>query len=339
MLRIAVDAMGGDYAPGAIVTGAVESARHSKGAYEVVLVGDQRVIEKELKHHLLSSHLPISIVHASQQIEMEESPVMAIKKKPDSSISVATRLHKDGKVDAVVSAGNTGAVMASSLFTLNRIEGVSRPAIGTFMPHESGVCFLIDVGSNVDCKPQHLLQFGMMGSILVNHLLSTEKPTVGLLNIGEEDSKGNETAQQAHQLLSKSRLHFIGNVEGRDILRGKADVVVCDGFMGNVILKFGESMGRMISLTLKRKIGGNIFGNVGHMLLRPKFRKLVKLFDYQEYGGAPLLGVKGNCIICHGRSKQKAIKKAIDVAMKLINEKVTEHIEIEMKTMGVAFER
>lgn len=333
MMKIAVDAMGGDNAPREIVNGAIEAARRARDRYEVILVGDEKAVKKELKSHHFIKDLPISVVHASEKVEMDEAPATVLRKKPDSSIAVAVQLHKEGKVDAVVSAGNTGAVMAASLFILNRINGVKRPAIGSFMPHESGVGLMIDVGSNVDCKPLHLMQFGLMGSIFMTHIMNINKPRVGLLNIGEEESKGNEVIQEAYRLLSNSSLNFIGNIEGRGVMRGEADVIVCDGFIGNIVLKFGESLARMIALTLKRKIGGNIAGNIGAYLIRPKFRKLLKIFDYQEYGGAPLLGVKGNCIICHGRSNNRAIRNAVEEACKMIQEKVSYQIETQIKKM------
>ncbi|MCK5145171.1 phosphate acyltransferase PlsX [bacterium] len=333
MLKIALDAMGGDKAPGAIVSGGVEAARHSNGRYEVVLVGDKKIIEEELNHHHFIKDLDLSIVHASQAVGMGESPSHALRRKPDSSIAVAIRLHKEGKVDAVVSAGNTGAVMASALFSLRPIEGVLRPAIGTFMPHENGVCLILDVGSNVDCKAQHLYQFGIMGSIFMNHLIGIESPEVGLLNIGEEEKKGNEAVQKAYQLLKNSSLNFKGNIEGRDILAGGADVIVCDGFNGNVLLKFGESLARMVSTTMKRTIRGNLPGAIGMYLIRPSLRKLFKLFDYQEYGGAPLLGVRGTCIISHGSSSAKAIRNAVEEAWKMVTSKVSEHIEEQIKEM------
>jgi glycerol-3-phosphate acyltransferase PlsX len=339
IIRIAVDAMGGDNAPEAIVSGVIEAARLSEGRYEIILVGDKSIINDTLERHHFIKGLPITLVHASQKVEMDESPAMAMRKKPDSSIAVATRLHSEGKVDGVVSAGNTGAIMAAAFFLLNRIEGVLRPAIGSFLPHEGGVCFVIDVGTNVDCKPDHLLQFGIMGSIYINHVLGIEKPRVGLLNIGEEESKGNEVSQVAYKLFKEGKFNFIGNIEGRDIMRGNADVIVCDGFMGNVIIKFGESLTRMIPISLKRKIGSNILGTVGHFLIRPKFRKLLKLFDYQEYGGAPLLGVKGNCIIAHGNSTPSAIRRAIEEAWKMIKENVAGHIEKQIQIMkGEEFE-
>jgi phosphate acyltransferase len=333
MLKIAVDAMGGDKAPKEIVSGAIDAARKSHGRYEVVLVGDIEKIKEEMAHHHFIQDLPLSISHASQVIEMDEAPSTSMRKKPDSSISVATRLHKEGKVDAVVSAGNTGACMANALLQLKPIEGVQRPAIGSFLPHENGVCLLIDVGSNIDCKAIHLYQFGLMGSIFMNHIVGFDKPRVGILNVGEEETKGTGAVQQAYQMLKNSNLNFMGNIEGRDILRGKADVVVCDGFAGNVLLKFGESLARMMATSMKRTIRGNLPGAVGLYLMRPSLRRLFKLFDYQEYGGAPLLGVKGNFIISHGSSSARAMKNAIEEAWKMITSKVTQQIEASIQHM------
>jgi glycerol-3-phosphate acyltransferase PlsX len=335
MIRIAVDAMGGDNAPEEIVGGSIEAAKKSEGRYEVVLVGDRTLIEEEINRHHFIKDLPLSIEHASQKVEMHESPATSLRKKPDSSIAVAVRLHKEGKVDGIVSAGNTGAVMASALLLLRTIEGVQRPAIGSFMPHENGVCLLIDAGSNIDCKPEHYVQFGIMGSIFMNHIIGITSPKVGLLNVGEESSKGNEVVQQAYNLLENSNLNFKGNMEGRDILTGAADVVVCDGFVGNILLKFAESLARMISKTMKRTLRGNLPGAVGLYLIRPSLRKLYKLFDYQEYGGAPLLGVKGNCIIAHGSSSSRAIKNAIEEAWKMIQGRVTQHIQNQIRGMEV----
>ncbi|MBN1894146.1 phosphate acyltransferase PlsX [bacterium] len=333
MIRIAIDAMGGDRAPEAIVTGAVEAARLAQGRYEVVLVGDEKVVRHHLNQHHFIRNLPISIHHASEKVEMDEAPGQALKSKPDSSIIVSVRLHREGKVDAVVSAGNTGAVLGAALFTLKKVEGVLRPGLGSFLPTESGVCFVIDVGSNVDCKPEQLCQFGIMGSIFINHIMDVQKPRVGLLNIGEEPGKGNAAVQEAYKLLEKSPVHFIGNVEGRDVMAGVVDVVICDGFVGNVLIKFGESLTRMIPISLKRKIGSNIAGTVGHFLIRPKFANMLKLFDYQEYGGAPLLGVKGTCIVAHGRSTPRAIRTAVDEAWKMVKENVPQHIESQIQNM------
>ena len=333
MIRIAVDAMGGDLAPEAIVGGAVEAARKAKNRFEIILVGDTPIVNKELHRHFFIKDLPISVVHASQQVDMDEAPAQALKRKPDSSIAISIKLHKEGRVDAVVSAGNTGAVMAASLFLLRPIEGVMRPAVGALFPHVGGVSLLIDGGSNVDCKPVHLLQFGIMGSILMNHLFGLEKPKVGLLNIGEEPTKGNEAVLEAYGLLHQSQLNFIGNVEGRDIMRDKADVVVCDGFVGNVLIKFAGSLSKVLSSTLKRKIGSNIAGSIGHFLMKHKFRKLINVFDSQEYGGAPLLGVKGNVIIAHGNSTAYAMHNAIEAAYKLVMINVPQHIASQINTI------
>jgi len=333
MIKIAVDAMGGDKAPAAIVSGAIEAARKSQDRYEVVLVGDKDAILAEFDQHHFMKELPVSIVHASQQVGMGETPSTTLRKKPDSSIAVAIDLHKAKKVDAVVSAGNTGAVMATSLLKLRTIKGVQRPAIGSFMPHESGVCLVMDVGSNVDCKPNHLFQFGMMGSIFMENIMNVTNPVVGLLNIGEESSKGTDAVQQAYNLLEKSPLNFLGNIEGRDILTGSADVIICDGFVGNVLLKFGESLARMISTTMKRTIRGNLPGTLGMYLMRPSLRKLFKLFDYQEYGGAPLFGIKGNVIVSHGSSGPRAIKNAVEEAWKMVTSKVTQRIETQIQDL------
>jgi phosphate acyltransferase len=332
MIRIALDAMGGDRAPHDIVTGAVHSARQAKERFDVVLVGDETVIRRELDKHRFTKDLPISVVHASQQVDMDEAPAQALKHKPDSSIAVMMKLHKEGKVDGVVSAGNTGAMLAASLILLRPIEGVMRPAICAFLPRGRGdMTLLLDGGANVDCKPAHLLQFGVMGSILMHELFGIDRPRVGLLSVGEEPTKGNELVIEAHQLLSKAPVNFIGNVEGRDIMRDKADVVVCDGFTGNVLIKFAGSLSKVLSSTLKRKIGGNIVGSIGHFLMQHKLRKFVKVFDSQEYGGAPLLGVKGTVIIAHGRSTPYAITNAMEVAWKLIQHHVSQRIETQIQ--------
>jgi len=335
-MRIAVDAMGGDYAPAAVVLGGIEAAKIANGDFEIVLVGDQAQIEQELHRHFRTHNLRISIHHASEQIEMGEAPAAALKRKPDASINVAYRLQAKGEVDAVISAGNTGAAMASALLELGRIHGVKRPGIGSLLPNGSGAAMLIDVGANVDCKPQHLLQFGLMGSIYMNRILSIDRPRVALLSIGEERGKGNDAAVAAYDLLAESHLNFVGNVEGRDLLKDVADVVICDGFVGNIILKFAESIGGVFSFHMKRQIGKNIFRNLGAFLLKPTFTGLRKVFDYEEYGGAPLLGVNGVSIICHGGSRPKAIKNAVREAAKMIREGVNQIIRKEMQSLNGA---
>ncbi len=334
-MRIAVDAMGGDYAPASVVQGGLEAAKAAYGADEIVFVGDQAQIEQEISRHPLltrGENVRFSIHHASEKIEMCDVPTVALKKKKDASVLVAARLHQEGKVDAIVSAGHTGAAMAASLMELGRIRGVNRPGIGSLIPNGYGVTMLIDVGANVDCKPIHLVQFGVMGSIFMNRVLGMDKPKVALLSNGEERSKGTEVTREAYRMLEASRINFIGNVEGRDILKGSADVVVCDGFVGNVILKFAESLGGVFRHHIKRQIGKQIFRQIGAFLLQPTFTGLRKIFDYEEYGGAPLLGIDGVCIICHGGSTPKAIRNAIREAAKMVSEGVTQIIGHELQT-------
>jgi len=337
-MRIALDAMGGDYAPAAIVQGGLEAAKLAHGAYEIVFVGDKTQIEQEIGRHPLltrGENLRYSIYHASEKIEMCDVPTVALKKKKDASVLVAARLHREGRVDAVVSAGHTGAAMAASLMELGRIRGVNRPGIGSLIPNGYGVTLLIDVGANVDCKPIQLVQFGLMGSIFMNRVIGLESPKVALLSNGEERSKGTEVTREAYGLLeARENLNFVGNVEGRDILKGTADVVVCDGFVGNVILKFAESLGAVFRHHIKRQIGKRIFRQIGAFLLQPTFTGLRKIFDYEEYGGAPLLGINGVCIICHGGSTPKAIRNAIREAVKMVSEGVTQIIGQELQTQN-----
>lgn len=325
-MRIAVDAMGGDYAPQAIVRGVIEALRELKDIAQITLVGKEDIVREELSRYQTDG-LPIAIKPATEVIEMNESPTMAVKNKKDSSIVVALKALKEGEVDGFVSAGNTGAVMASSLMNLGRLEGVFRPAIATLIPTLEGASLLLDVGANVDCKPRHLLQFAIMGDVYAKYIMGNNNPKIGLLSIGEEDSKGNALTSHTFKLLKNSSLNFIGNVEGRDIINGKVDVVVCDGFIGNVVLKFGESLAQMIFNFLSRELSKNIRLKLGAYLCKPTFTKFKKLVDYSEYGGAPLLGIKGVCIICHGASSSKAVKNGIRVAGEFINHNVNLRIE------------
>lgn len=329
-MKIAIDAMGGDFAPQQNVSGAIAAARRLKGRFEIVLVGDKVQIQKELSRHFRTHDLALTIHHASEKVEMGESPAIALKHKKDSSIAVAMQLHKEGEVDAVVSAGNTGAVLAAALFHLRKIRGVNRPAIGSLLPNGRSATLLIDAGTNVDCKPRQLFEFGIMGSIFMSKLFNISNPRVGLINIGTEKGKGNEQVQQTYEYFENSKLNFIGNIEGGAILRDKADVVVCDGFVGNIILKFAESFNKVYSSNLRRRIGKRLQYNLGAYLLRPAFRRLKKTFDYAEYGGVPLLGVNGVVIICHGRSSPKAIQNAILEAEKIVLERVNDRIEKEL---------
>jgi len=329
-MRIAVDAMGGDHAPQSTVAGVIEALRELKGIAQITLVGRKDVIYNELSHYQTNG-LSIAVKDAKEVIEMHESPAMAVKTKKDSSIVVATKALKEGEVQAVVSAGNTGAVMASSLMNLGRLKGVLRPAIATLIPTLEGASILLDVGANVDCKPKHLLEFAIMGDVYARYLMGKTNPKIGLLSIGEEETKGNALTFEAFKLLNSSSLNFAGNVEGRDIINGKVDVVVCDGFVGNVILKFAESLAEMIFDFLKRELSKSFSLKLGACLAKPAFRKFKKLVDYSEYGGAPLLGINGVCIICHGASSAKAVKNGIRVACEFINNQVNLHIEERIK--------
>jgi len=305
VVKIALDAMGGDNAPHDVVHGGIEAARQSKDRFHVVLVGDQELIQKEIDRHFHSANLPISIVHASQKIEMGESPSVALKQKTDSSISVAVRLHAENKVDAFISAGNTGAVMAASLFGLKRIPGIRRPAIGSPLPTEKGEhTFLIDAGANADCRAEDLMQFAVMGSIYMSHVYGISNPTVGLVSNGSEAKKGNELTLKAHELLKKSPVNFVGNI----------------------ILKVAESLHPLMKTSIKRLIHKDLFAILGASLMKPTFKNMKKLFDYEEYGGAPLLGVNGYTIIAHGKSTPRAIKNSVLAAYKVISEKVNNHI-------------
>lgn len=335
MLKIALDAMGGDHAPHDVVHGGIEAARLSKGRFEVVLVGDETAVTREVSRHFRTHDLPLSIVHASQAVGMDEQPSVVFKQKKDSSIAVAVRLHKENEVNAVVSAGNTGAAMATALLELHRVKGIRRPAIGSILPTEFGRTLVIDVGANVDSRPLDLAQFGIMGSIFYSHLFAEQKPRVGLLSIGREQSKGNEITLKAFELLSKSPINFTGNVEGGDILKGEAHVVVCDGFIGNIVLKFAESLHGLFKANLRRLVRKYLFSQIGAVLMKPTFDGIRKAFDYQEYGGAPLLGVQGCCIIAHGRSTPRAIKNAILAAHKTLVERVNEHIQDQMASLSL----
>jgi glycerol-3-phosphate acyltransferase PlsX len=331
-MRIAIDAMGGDFAPQAIVEGAYLYQKETNVSNEIVLIGNRLLIEEKLNIHKNWQEKKISIVHTEEKIEMNESPTEALKKKKNSSMLLGINLHKQKEVNAFVSAGNTGAQMAASLIQLGRIPGVARPAIGAFLPSEKGMVFLIDVGANVDCKPIHLYQFGVMAEIFVEHIFTHSNLLIGLLNIGEEEKKGNEVSQAAYHLLKNDLKGFIGNIEGRDILKGPVDIIICDGFVGNIVLKFAESVMGVLSKSIKRNLGSNLFINLGALLVKPAFSEIKKRYDYQEYGGVPLLGVNGISIICHGNSSAKAIKNAIHVAQKMGMEKVNEQIIEAFKT-------
>ena len=334
-MRIVIDAMGGDNAPSVNVQGAVAAARDYN--IEMVLVGNEDSIKKELSTHDTYG-LPISIVHASEIIGMHESPAQACKQKPNSSIMVATRLVKEQKADGLVSAGNSGAVMASALMLLGRLRGVNRPAIASLIPTVKDISIIIDAGANIDCKPKNLFQFAIMGDVFVKYIFNKTSPAIGLLNIGEEETKGNELTQDTFKLLKNSQLNFVGNIEGRDVTKGDADVIICDGFIGNILLKFAEGLAFTIVDILKKELSKSIVNKIlllsGLVGIKRSLRNLHKKIDYAEYGGAPLLGINGVCIIAHGISNARAIKNAIKVASELVDKKINEHLSLELKMLN-----
>lgn len=332
---IGVDAMGGDLAPRVVIQGALEALGEPGASFDVALVGDEREIFAEADRLGVRDRLP-RVIHAAEVIEMAESAAQSVRKKRDSSISVAARLHKSGETDALVSAGNTGAVVAAALLEIGRIAQIHRPAIATVLPTPQGNVVILDVGATSDCKPSHLYQFAVMGSIYARLVLGIERPRVGLLNIGEEAEKGSELYYEAHQLLKRSPIHFVGNVEGKDIILGTADVVVCDGFVGNVLLKFAESVIPSLSTMIKDEISAHPLSMTAGLLLKPAFRRLKRRLDYAEVGGAPLLGVDGTCIIGHGRSNPRAIKNAIKVAARCAEARVADSIRQELERLTPA---
>lgn len=329
-MKIAVDAMGGDYAPKEIIKGALLALELNKDI-QIVLVGNEERINELMPNGFDKSR--VSIVHCSEIIGMDEHPAIAYRKKKDASISVATRLVKENKADAVVSAGSTGAQMVAGLFGLGRIEGVDRPAIGTVFPTLKGPKLLLDAGANADCKPENLVQFARMGKVYTEKVLGISDPQIALVSIGEEPTKGNELTIKAHELLKAAEgLSFKGNIEGRDILSGKADVMVCDGFVGNTILKVIEGTAMTFFSLMKEELGKNIKSKIGAVLLMPALKGLKGRLDYSEYGGAPLLGVKGVSIICHGSSKALAIKNAVRVAAECVENGFVEGIKDSIQT-------
>jgi phosphate acyltransferase len=328
MPRIAVDAMGTDTAPAPEVEGAILAARARQA--EVLLVGPQDTLKRELARRE-ATRLPIEIVHASETVTMDDAAAKSFRRKRDSSVRVTARLVRDGQADGMVSAGNTGAVMATAKIVLGALEGVDRPALAAVFPTSKGrAAVLLDVGANVDCKGQHLEQFAVMGEIYYRVIFGSERPRVGLLSIGSEDHKGNELTRETFARLKQLPLHFVGNVEGRDLYNGRVDVIVCDGFIGNVALKISEGLVEAVSSLLKDSLSGTLSSKVGYVLSRKAFRQFKKRVDYSEYGGAPLLGVRGVCLIAHGSSNANAIKNAVRVAAEFVEGRVNAKIEREL---------
>ncbi|RMF45006.1 MAG: phosphate acyltransferase PlsX [Deltaproteobacteria bacterium] len=326
-VTVAVDAMGGDHAPAVEVAGAVAACR--QWGIDIVLVGDQERLRAELGKHEVSG-LGVSVHHASEVVGMHDSASDAVRKKKDSSIRVAFDLVKQGRAHAVVSAGNSGATMAAGMFVLKRVRGIERPAIAAIMPNLVNETMVLDAGGNVDCRPRHLARFGLMGAVYSHKVLGKERPRIGLLSNGEEESKGNELTRETHALLRQSVIDlfdYVGYVEGRDIYNGSVDVVVCDGFVGNVVLKTSEGLAEALASMLRREMSGSLLAKVGYLFARPAFKRFRRKIDYAEYGGAPLLGIAGTGMICHGGSNEKAIANAIRLAAEYIRKNVNQTLE------------
>lgn len=332
MTTIAVDAMGGDHAPRAEVEGSVQAARQL--GVRVILVGREDELRHELHRHSTRG-LPIEIVHAAERVSMEDAAARSFRRKRDSSIHVAARLVRDGQADGVVSAGNTGAVVTIARFLLGSLPSVDRPALAGVFPTSKGTpAVILDIGANVDSKPHHLEQFAVMGEVYYRLMFGVERPRIGLLSIGEEAHKGNELVRETHARLKHLPLNFIGNVEGRDAYNGRVHVVVCDGFIGNVVLKISEGLADTLMHLLKEALSSTLSSKVGYVLSRRAYRDFKKRIDYSEYGGALLLGVKGVSIICHGSSNANAFKNAIRVAAEFSRNRINEKIEKELTTVA-----
>ncbi|MEY2413171.1 MAG: phosphate acyltransferase [Acidobacteriaceae bacterium] len=331
---IALDAMGSERAPKPEIEGSIQAVRHH--GVEVILVGPEPAIRAELARHPAATGLPISIVHASEVITMEDKAVQAVRAKRDSSMRVGLRLVRDGRAAGFVTAGNTGAAMAAAKMVLGAIPGVDRPALAAVFPTALGTAAsLLDVGANVDCKPHNLEQFAVMGEIYFRSMFGTARPRVGLLSIGEEETKGNELTREAFQLLKRLPINFVGNVEGRDLYNGEVDVIVADGFVGNVALKISEGVAHLVRNTLKETLRATITRQVGYLLSRSAFSDFKKRLDHTEYGGAPLLGIKGICFITHGSSNANAIKNAIRVAAEFSEHNINDAIEKQLAKIEV----
>ena len=329
-MKIALDAMGGDFGPRNLVGGAVLALRKYRRIGKLFLVGDSKQIEAELKKQRCNDSR-VEIVHASQVVDMSDRAVEAVRRKKDSSVSRAVDLVKHGQADAIVSAGHTGAAVAASKIKLRTLPGIDRPGIAAVLPTETNVFVLIDAGANIDARPEHLFQYATMGSVYSSHVLGYKNPTVGLISLGEEDVKGNEMTKEVFKMLKKSSLNFVGNIEGRHLFEDPVEVVVCDGFVGNVILKTCESISVAIFQWLKHELSRTPMRKLGAFLARESFRTIKDKTNYEEYGGSPLLGVNGICIIAHGSSTPLAVKNALRVAAESIEHQVNPHIIEEVQ--------
>ncbi|MEA1939512.1 MAG: phosphate acyltransferase PlsX [Candidatus Caldatribacteriota bacterium] len=323
-MKIAIDAMGGDYAPEEIIKGVVLASDQKD--FEIIVLGKESEIKNELNKYDFRKN-SISIIDCKETIDAGELPLNAVKTKKDSTILVGMKLIKDKKVDAFISAGNSGAMMAAALLQLGCISKLRRPAIATVLPSLKGKVVILDVGANVDCKPEHLLQFANIGTKYAKYILKNNNPNVGLLNIGEEENKGNKFSQNAYKILKGSNINFHGNVEGKDVFKGKVDVVVCDGFTGNVLIKLSEGLAKMLFKEINDKIVDKLPKNMEMNKFRKSFMDIVKSTDYTEIGGLPLLGIDGLCFVCHGRSKAKTIKNAIFNAVNFVHSDILNHLK------------
>jgi len=332
VIRIAVDAMGGDHAPHEVVKGALQAAAAERDC-EIILVGQEEVVRKEIDAISPKTPRNVSIVDAREVVTMEDKPIAPLRTKRNSSIRICADMVKEGKADAMVSAGQTGATWTSARMRLGMIEGIERPALAQVMPRHLGTTLLLDVGANVHAKPEHLREFAVMGHSFSQVILGVKEPRVGLLSIGEEEGKGNDLTKETFRVLKESGLNFIGNAEGRDIFNGHADVIVCDGFVGNVVLKASESLSEMVWTSLRYELSRNVVRKTVGGLVKPFLSNLKKRMDWREYGGAPLLGVKGGCIVCHGRSNAKAIKNAIRVAHEFVENRIDSRIQEKVNEM------
>jgi glycerol-3-phosphate acyltransferase PlsX len=326
-MKIGVDAMGSDHAPKAEVEGAVQVVQEL--GHDVVLVGDETIIKDELKKYKWPSG-KISVVHAPERIAMHEAAAISVRRKRHSSIVVGLELVKNKETDGFVSAGNTGAVVCAAVISLRLLTGIERPGIAVVYPTLTGIAVIIDVGANISPEPIHILQYGIMADAYCKYILHKANPTVGLINVGEGKSKGTELVKEAHILLSESKLNFVGNIEGREVHSGKVDIVLCDGFTGNIIVKISETVADTILKALKQEIKSNFLATLGAILITPAFKKIKKNLDPSDHGGAPLLGIDGTCIISHGSSDARAIKNAVKVAAEFTRQELNKHISEEL---------
>ena len=327
-MRIAIDAMGGDEAPRIIIDGALVAARHFQ--LSLLLVGSRDVIQRELSRHPGAASLDVQILDTPERIEMAEAAAAALRRKPRASIRVAAEAVADGRADALFSAGHTGASVMAAHAVFGRLPGVDRPALATVIPTRDRPAVLLDSGASVECRPHHLVQFAIMGAAYARVALGRPQPRVGLLSVGEEESKGNELTREAHQLLKTAPIHFVGNVEGRDVYAGQADVIVCDGFTGNVTLKISEGLVETVEALLHDELSATFGTRVGYLLSRQAFRRFRKRLDYSEYGGAPLVGLNGVCIVGHGRSSAKAVRNAVAMAARAVQDSLLANLAREV---------